>query len=293
MADTDDVRSDVIEAAAHTRRAVAAGLALWREGLIAESHVYMAEALRTAVGAWSPIDGVSPSSVPEAAVASAPSRDEAALNALLRAGYPSVNRLRAALVIPPSAVGGAARPELDWIWDEIERLCRFTLRRLTPERIRRRRRIYGGAALAAVALGAVLVAVNLWRAPSVTASGSFPYEPHPPSYALDGMAASEWLLPDGTPGWLEIAFRSPRRVHSVRLLNSHNRYFMDRASERVRVIAFSGQWPVATAEGRFDRINIERSALDLPLEAEKVTRLRVEILSFFRTGGGLAEIEVH
>ena len=192
-----------------------------------------------------------------------------------------------------SASGGSARPELDWIWDEVERLCRFTLRRLTPQQTWRRRRLYAGAAAAALIIVAVLVAVNLWGGPSVTASGSYPFEPHPPSYAVDGMAASEWLLPDGAPGWLEIAFRSPRQVHSVRLLNSHNRYYMDRASERVRVTAFSGEWPVATAEGRFDRINIERSALDLPLEAEKVTRLRVEILSYFKAGGGLAEIEVH
>ena len=293
MPDTDDARPEVIEALAKARRAVAAGLALWREGLIAESHLYMAKALHAAVGAWSPADGVSPSSVPDAAVASAPSPDEPALSALLRAGYPSVDWLRAALAIPSPAVGEAARPELDWIWDEIERLCRFTLRRLTPKRTRHRRRLYGGAAAAALVILAVILTVNLLGAPSVTASGSYPLEAHPPSYALDGMAASEWLLPDGTPGWLEIAFRSPRRVHGVRLLNSHNRYFMDRASERVRVIAFSNQWPVATAEGRFDRINIERSALDLPLDAEKVTRLRVEILSYFRTGGGLAEIEVH
>jgi hypothetical protein len=293
MLDADDARPEVIEAVAQARRAVAAGLALWREGLIAESHVYMVEALRAAVGAWSPADSVSPSSVPEAAVASTPPPAEAALRALGRAGYPSVDRLRTALSAPVSKAGGETRPELDWIWDEVERLCRFTLRRLTPKRTRRRRRLYGGATLAALVIVVVLIAANLLGAPSVTASGSYALEPHPPSYALDGMAASEWLLPDGAAGWLEIAFRSPRRVHSVRLLNSHNRYFMDRASERVRVIAFSDQWPVATAEGRFDRINIERSALDLPLDAEKVTRLRVEILSYFRTGGGLAEIEVH
>jgi hypothetical protein len=293
MLEVDDARPDVLEAVARARRAVSAGLALWREGLIAESHGYLAEALRAAVGAWSPAGGASPSGIPDAADGLAPARDEPVLVALGRAGYPAVARLRTALAAPLSDPDGAARPELDWIWDEIERLCRFTLRRLTPQRTRRKRRLYGGAAAAALVVVAVLVAVNVWGAPSVTASGSYPLEPHPPSYALDGMAASEWLLPDGTPGWLEIAFRSPRQVHSVRLINAHNRYFMDRASERVRVIAFSDQWPVATAEGRFDRINIERSQLDIPLEAQKVTRLRIEILSYFKAGGGLAEVEVH
>jgi len=55
MLDADDARPEVVEGVARARRAVAAGLALWREGLIAESHVYLAEALRAALGAWSPI----------------------------------------------------------------------------------------------------------------------------------------------------------------------------------------------------------------------------------------------
>jgi len=32
--------------------------------------------------------------------------------------------------------------------------------------------------------------------------------------------------------------------------------------------------------------------LDLDLRATQVTRVRVEVLSFFLTGGGLAEVEV-
>jgi hypothetical protein len=64
--------------------------------------------------------------------------------------------------------------------------------------------------------------------------------------------------------------------------------FRGPASEHVRETAYSDQWPVATAEGRFDRINIERPPLGLPLEAEKVTRLRVEIVSYFKPRGRTA-----
>jgi hypothetical protein len=292
MLEANDGRPDVPEAIGRARRAMAAGLALWREGLMAESHRYMAEALHLALRPWGTVApaGDTPAADPSVRAAS---DGEPALAALARAGYAGVDRLQTALAAPAPTLDDARPPELEWIWDEIERLCRFTLRRLTPQRTRRQRLLYGGSALAALIVVALFLAIKSLSAPTVTASASYPLDPHPPDYAVDGMAATEWLLPDGQPGWLQIAFHSPRRVRSVRLLNSHNRYFMDRAAERVRVTAFSGEWPVATAEGRFDRINIERSALDLPLEAEKVTHLRVEILSYFRTGGGLAEVEVH
>ena len=292
MLEANDGRPEVPEAIGRTRRAVAAGLALWREGLMAESHRYMAKALRSALRLWGTAAPVGATTAADLPAVSA-SEEEPALVALGCAGYKGVERLRTALTASAPTLDDARPPELEWIWDEIERLCRFSLRRLTPQRTRRRRIIYGGSALAALIVIVLYGAIKSLTAPTVTASASYPLDPHPPEFAVDGMAASEWLLPDGQPGWLQIAFHSPRRIHSVRLLNSHNRYFMDRATERVRVTAFSGEWPVATAEGRFDKINIERSALDLPLEAEKVTHLRVEVLSYFRIGGGLAEVEVH
>ncbi len=291
MLEADDARPEVLEAIAQARRAAVAGLALWREGLIAESHVYLAEALRAALRAWAPVDAGGHTQSPDPS--DGPGQEgKPALTALERAGYKRVDRLQTALAAPVPSVGSGRQPELEWIWDEIEWLCRFTLRRLTPKRTRRRRRLYGGAALAALVLIAMVIMIELRGRPTATASASLPSEPHPASYAVDGMAASEWLLPDGTLGWLQITFPSPRRVRGVRLLNSHNRYFMDRASEHVRVTAFSDRGPLTTVEGRFDRIDIERSALDLPLDAHKVTYLSVEILSYFGVGGGLAEVEV-
>lgn len=308
MSEARATESASLEAVAEARRALAAGLALWREGLVAESHVHMVEALRAALRAWDPVDAASPAdgAAPTAAVlpdsggksaagtsstADPPPSWEPALSALDAAGYRHPDRLRTALATPSSS-GAPARPELDWIWDEIDRLCRFSLRRLTPQRARRRRRIYGGAVCAVLAIAVAVTLAQLWGGPLASASGTFSAE-HPASLAVDGMVATEWLLPDRTAGWLQISFRSRRTVRSVRIYNAHNRYYMDRASERVRVTAFSDQGPVATAEGRFAAMSIERSALDLPLAADHVTHLRVEVLSYFRNGGGLAEVEVH
>jgi hypothetical protein len=272
-------------AALQARRAMVGGLALWREGLVAESHVYMAAALRSALRAWAPVDAHEATPPIDADTAR-----EASLAALGRAGYKRLDRLRAALAAPVSS-GPAPGPELDWIWDEVERLCRFTTWRLASPRTRRRRRLGAGAAVAVLLVIGLVTGIKLWSGPIASASDSCCYD-HAAALAVDGVDATEWLLPDRTPGWLQVSFRSPRGMHRVHLLNSHNRHYMDRASERVRVTAFSDEGPVGSVEGRFDSISPEPSALDLPLVAEHVTYLRIDVLSYFRNGGGLAEVEV-
>ena len=92
--------------------------------------------------------------------------------------------------------------------------------------------------------------------------------------------------------WIDVMFPTARSVHSVRLVNSHNLFYADRAARAVRVTAFAGPNEAASVEGSFARLTQERSVLDLPLEAKGVTRVRVELLSYFKTGGGLAEVEV-
>ena len=78
----------------------------------------------------------------------------------------------------------------------------------------------------------------------------------------------------------------------MRLVNAHNAFYLDRATHRARVTAFGEGGSETTVEGSFDAIVRQRSVLDLDLRATQVTRVRVEVLSFFLTGGGLAEVEV-
>jgi hypothetical protein len=262
------------QAIKEARRALDCGRALYREGLVPECHPWFIQALAILLDGWVPQDGGEPAD-----------RDAAALAALERAGYPRVERLRAVLVARPG------QSDADVAWGEIERLCRFTAWRLDPPFKRPQVRL-----LAAVAAGAALVlmavvAWRLWGRTFATASAAYSSH-HAAANAVDGSEATEWLLPDDSLGWLQVNFPSPRSVHHVRLLNAHNVHYQDRGCERVRVTMYCQHRAVASAEGTFVGIVVERSPLDFDLSADCVTYLRVEVLSYFKKGGGLAEVEV-
>ena len=241
----------------------------------------MVAALRAGLRAWAPGEATSDEGTVETR----------ALDVLERAGYRHLDGLRRAIAAPVPAAGAPAPPDFERIWTEAERLLGFSARRLRSPAARKRSRIRGAVAGGTGLLVVVAFMVRLWTGPHATASAVFSSE-HPATHAIDGGETTEWILPDRTPGWLQITFRSPRRVHSVRIINGHNRHYLDRAAQQVRVTAFSAAGPVGTAEGRFVGISEKRTALDLPIDAKDVTHLRVEVLSHFGAGGALAEVEV-
>jgi hypothetical protein len=226
-------------------------------------------------------------------------RREQALLTLERAKYRHIVRLSAAYRAvanenPGEPHSGAARSErdFDWIWPELNRLHRFSLRHFAPAEARRRFRTRLALVLVPLAVVAVMF-FSLQRArPKVVASSSYP-GPFPPEQAVDWLEATEWLLPDAATGWIDLTFKSPRRVRSVTLVNCHNGVYGDRSSAKVRVTAFENDRVVATADGEFVKISTERSALNLPLEGKNITRVRAEVLSLLGRGGGFAEVEVH
>jgi hypothetical protein len=277
----------------HYRRDALAARVLWREGLVSECHVFMVSALRALLEAWVPADANSTTTSNEDHA-----REQAALEALTAASYPDVARLRAALEAGSSETHPRdlrprplEAPDLDWIWTEAERLFRFTSRRLTGPPTRKRTLRRAGAVLGGALIALLLILALLWGRPTISASATYSSE-HAATNAIDGIESTEWLLPDSSLGWLDLKFPWPRRVRRVQLLNSHNRYYFDRATQRVRVTAFSHERTVASVEGSFTQLTGERSPLELKLDAQRVTRLRVDVLSFFKNGGGLAEIEV-
>src|SRR5204863_7138273 len=50
--------------------------------------------------------------------------------------------------------------------------------------------------------------------------------------AIDGLVATEWLLPGGSTGYLDVLLPRRRAVHDVVIVNSHNRRYTDRATKR-------------------------------------------------------------
>jgi hypothetical protein len=282
-----------VEAVEEAARALESARALFRARLIPECHAYMVVALRALLRLWATKDGTE---TPSGDTPSGATDEEKALAALERAGYRRMDRLKSALTATAGVAtepGAATPPEGDFeaSWAEVERLYRFTRRSVMPPAKRKRARILLASGLGLVVVLAVIVAVRLWIRPRVIASAVLGWE-FPASYAMDGLEATEWLLPDRTPGWVDIVFSSSRTVKRVRIFNVHNRYFADRSSEKIRVTAFDDWHALGSAEGRFEKIKSERSVLELNLAAEGVKRLRVEVLSSFSLGGGVAEVEV-
>jgi hypothetical protein len=140
--------------------------------------------------------------------------------------------------------------------------------------------------------GAVLARHALREERAAAASASLEVAPgFPPGKAIDGDPATEWLLPHGQPGWIDVTVRRPRRLRAVKILNAHNRGFNDLASREYRVEAFAGERLVGSARGVFAAINPAGEWARHPIAAEGVTRVRVWVDSFHGATGGLGEID--
>jgi len=282
------------ESLARAELAIESGRALFREGILTECHAYMALALRALLDAWVPAHDAAA----DGATTPHEQREQALLT-LARSKYRDMPRLTAAYHAVAGEAPREARPakalrerDFDCILREVDRLHQFTLRALAPAEARRRFRIRLALVIAPIALVIAMILMAQRTRPRVTASTSYA-DLYAPELAVDFLEATEWLLPDGTEGWIDLAFRAPRSVRSVTLVNCHNGTFVDRSSGKVRVTAFANDKSVASVEGEFSEISSERAALDLPLVAKDVTRVRVEVLSTLGRGGGFAEVEVH
>lgn len=270
------------------KRALDCGRALFRENLIPECDAHFAKALATLLLVWTPEPPAQAAPEGEPQDAKAP-----ALAALASAGYPKIDRLKAvwsAVVGVPareSASSTVGRADLA-TWTEIERLYRFTVWQFDPPLRRKRVRSFMVVgAIAAVALS-MAVAFRLWGRTVATASAVYS-SAHAAANAIDGLDATEWLLPDANLGWLQLSFPSPRSLKHVRILNAHNVHYQDRGCQKVLVTLYCHSRQVGGAEGVFPA---PKTYLDFDLRANCVTHLRVEVLSYFKMGGGLAEVEV-
>jgi hypothetical protein len=164
----------------------------------------------------------------------------------------------------------------------------LTAREITAHRIAR-------AAWLLAALAALGVAswFALRPGPDAVATASAVYAGDPifgPDRVLDGDPVTEWLLPDRTPGTLELTLRAPRRVTAVRLVNGHNREFNDRAVRDYEIELYAGQRLVKKLSGSFAQFVPAPAPVSIRADADGVDRVRLVVKSFHREGAALAEI---
>jgi hypothetical protein len=135
----------------------------------------------------------------------------------------------------------------------------------------------------------------LRRPPPEPASASAFFADDPafePTRAIDGDPTTEWVLPDASPGWLDVRVDPARAVHGVRLTNGHNRDYNDRATRGYRIEAYDGDRLVTQASGQFVALVPHPAPVLVPLAAPHVDRVRVLVTSWFNLGGGIAEVRV-
>lgn len=160
-------------------------------------------------------------------------------------------------------------------------------------RLLRKLRVTGAVALALFgATGAVLAFRHLER-PTATASAHVTIDGgFPASNAIDDDPSTEWILPDQTPGWLEVRLARPRSIRAVRLLNSHNRQFNNVATRDYTIEIYAGDRLLSSVDGTFPELVPTPQWRSVPIRAEGVTRVRFLVRTWHAAAGGLAELRL-
>lgn len=162
-----------------------------------------------------------------------------------------------------------------------------TPRELTYTRVSR-------IAFAVAVLGlAVVVAVLASRTPEgivPTASGEFAAD-YRAENAIDSNVSTEWLLPNGTGGSLDVTINPPQAIQQIRIRNAHNRGFNDRATRAYSIEVYENGDVVRTIESEFEELDPSPSFVAHEVGADAVDRIRLNVHSWHQTGAGIAELD--
>ena len=149
----------------------------------------------------------------------------------------------------------------------------------------------GGTTLLVLAL--LVAAVWLIRRPvqlrteaSATWSSRFA-----PANATDGVDATEWLLPDHTPGWLELAPAKPRPFTRLKVLNGKNGGNPDRAVLDADIEVWSGGKVIKTIPVNLGPFALKPDwrPIDLGTGATPVEKVRIVVKTWAGQGGAISE----
>ncbi len=109
---------------------------------------------------------------------------------------------------------------------------------------------------------------------------------------IDDDVETEWQLPGGALGYVEITIQPPVHISTLRLLNGHNRWYNDRATRGYRVELYSGDRLASTIDGEWSSLTPEPEWVEHEVEdGDEIDRIRFNVRSFHRLGAALAEIE--
>ena len=173
--------------------------------------------------------------------------------------------------------------------------CSLSSAVMTPRQIAWTGALRWTAAIAALGL---LIAGAAWllKTPQEAfAHASGVWESRPefrPEMAVDDDTDTEFLLPDEAPGWIEVRYSPARDITKIKLLNAHNRNYNDRGTREYVVHVYSRNEEVQTIEGEFDAIEPDPEFVEHAARHRSVDRIRIEVTSWFRRGGGFGEIAV-
>lgn len=166
---------------------------------------------------------------------------------------------------------------------------------LTPRdlKFRSAARVLTVTTLVLAGAGGTYVATRTPVGEHARASASFNDAPDfEPSRAIDGNVDTSWLLPDRTNGWIEVTINPPRAVQRVRIMNTTNVPYHDRATGQYQVQLFSGSNVLQAADGTFPETSTPSWVTHDLGNTESVDRVRVTVNSWLQHGGGIAEIAI-
>jgi len=123
-------------------------------------------------------------------------------------------------------------------------------------------------------------------------ASNFYSDDHAARFATDKYPATEWLLPDGTLGYIELTFGSKRRIHGVTVTNGHNLNYKDRALKKARIVVFNGDDVVETHDLELPGVEAEYTPRRIELGGHRASRVRLEVIEYDGVGAALAEIAV-
>lgn len=200
----------------------------------------------------------------------------------------------------------AIEPADDALDDEIDEARAAALDRALGEASRaiakidgvvadKRGRLAARARRNGVVAAALVVAVGVaWRQARVVkltprASATFGAQ-YLPANATDGYIATNWLLPDGMTGWLEVSF-DRRRVSTLEMTNVQNLSHYGAAETTVEFYAGDRMLRSMEVSMRSTVNTAMPAKVNVPVR-EPIDRIRIHVRTFHDLGGGLSEVVV-